>query len=331
MRGAAPRASRGRKLALLRGYVAGRALWCSWQLTRRCDSFCQFCEHRLEGGDPDPDLQVCLRVIEALDAAGTLVVSLTGGDPLLRSDLPEIVAALARRHFPLLTTHGFLLSRERARGLWQAGLEGASVLLHHADPARHDEAAGLQGAQARSLRALEALLSERTRASQQVNVKTRLLGDDLDALERLLALAAGLGVTVTVEPGFPLPQADPVAADLAARLLALKRRHPHLRSSAAFLGRIPQALREGVPGCAAGRAFLNVDHRGRVSQCIEFTRPQDQAGDLRREAWADVLPRLRERHARNTCRSCFYASRGEVEALYTVRGLVGALPALVRA
>ncbi len=328
---AAPRVSRGRKLGLLRGYMAGRPLWCSWQLTRRCDSFCQFCEHRLEGGDPDPELRDCLRVVAELDAAGSLVVSLTGGDPLLHPDLAQIVAALARRHFPLLTTHGFLLTRERARSLWTAGLEGASVLLHDADAARHDEAAGLQGAQARSLRALEALVAERTRPHQQVNVKTRLSGGDLDALERLLTLSRGLGVTVTVEPGYPLPQSTPGAADLGTRLLALKRRHAHLRSSAAFLGRIPQALEQGVPGCAAGRAFFNVDHRGRVSQCIEFTRAEDQAGDLRREAWQGVLPRLRERHARNDCRACFYASRGEVEALYTVRGLVSALPALVRA
>jgi MoaA/NifB/PqqE/SkfB family radical SAM enzyme len=323
--------SGARKLALLRGYLAGRPLWCAWQLTRRCDSFCQFCEHRLEGGDPDPDLDECLRVVAALDRAGSLVVSLTGGDPLLRPDLPQIVAALARRHFPLLTTHGFLLSRDRARALWQAGLEGASVMLHHADAARHDAAAGLPGAHARSLQALESLAAERTRATQQVNVKARLDTADVEALEALLGLAARLGATVTVEPGFPLPRSEPPSPELGARLLELKRRHPHLRSSAWFLGRIPQALREGVAGCAAGRAFLNVDHRGRVSQCIEFTRPEDRAGDLRTEGLDVVLPRLRERHARNACRACFYSSRGEVEALYTVRGLVGGLSTLVRA
>ena len=327
----APRAAGARKLPLLRGYLSGRPLWCAWQLTRRCDSFCQFCEHRLEGGDPDPDLAECLDVVAALDRAGSLVVSLTGGDPLLRADLPEIVAALARRHFPLLTTHGFLLSRERARGLWRAGLEGASVMLHHADPARHDAAAGLPGAHARSLQALQALAAERTRATQQVNVKARLDPTDVDALEALLDLAGRLGVTVTVEPGFPLPQSSEGGADLGARLLALKRRHPHLRSSAWFLGRLPQALREGVPGCAAGRAFLNVDHRGRVSRCIEFTRPEDRAGDLRAEGLDAVLPRLRAVHAQNDCRACFYSSRGEVEALYTVRGLMGGLRALVRA
>jgi MoaA/NifB/PqqE/SkfB family radical SAM enzyme len=327
----AARAGGARKLRLLKAYMSGRPVWCSWQVTRRCDALCQFCEHRLEGADPDPALAECLRVAAALDSAGTLVVSLTGGDPLLRDDLPEIVAALSRRHYPLVTTHGWRLSRARARALWQAGLEGASVMLHHADARLHDEAAGLPGSHARALAALEAFGAERTRPAQQVNVKTRLQGGDLDALEGLLRLTRRLAATVTVEPGFPLPEAGPAPADLSARLIELKRRHPHLRSSAGFLGHLPQALREGVPGCLAGRAFLNVDHRGRASQCIEFTRPEDAAGDLRREDLGAVLPRLRERQAANTCRACWYASRGEVEALYTVRGLVGALPALVRA
>lgn len=331
MTGVAARAAgNGRKLRLLKTYVGGRPLWCSWQVTRRCDAQCQFCEHRLEGGDPDPALDECLCIVAALDAAGTLVVSLTGGDPLLRDDLTEIIGALARRHYPLLTTHGWRLSRARATALWQAGLEGASVLLHHAEARRHDEAAGLPGAHSRALAALEALVAARTRPSQQVNIKTRVGAGDLEALELLLVMAGRLGVSVTVEPGFPLPEAAP-PGDVGARLLDLKRRHPHLRSSTAFLTRVPQALREGVPGCLAGRAFFNIDHRGRASQCIEFTRAQDVAGDLRAESVETVLPRLRARQAANTCRACWYASRGEVEALYTLRGFMGALPALVRA
>lgn len=331
MKGLAPRAGRVRKLRLLKAYVGGRPLWCSWQVTRRCDAQCQFCEHRLEGGDPDPTLDECRRVVAALDTAGALVVSLTGGDPLLRDDLPEIVAALAQRHYPLVTTHGWRLSRARAAALWQAGLTGATVMLHHAGEREHDAAAGLPGAHARALQALEALVAERVRPTQQVNVKTRLRPDDLDGLEALLRLAGELRVTVALEPAFPLPQAGAPAEHVSAALLELKRRYPHLRNSPAFLARIPQALREGVPGCLAGRAFFNVDHRGRVSQCIEFTRPDDGVGDLRRESFEDVWPRLRARQASNTCRACWYASRGEVEALYTVRGLVGALPALVRA
>ena len=52
--------------------------------------------------------------------------------------------------------------------------------------------------------------------------------------------------------------------------------------------------------------------------------------DLTRERWTDVAPRLARVSAANACRSCWYASRGEVEGLYSARGLVSALPALVR-
>jgi hypothetical protein len=44
-----------------------------------------------------------------------------------------------------------------------------------------------------------------------------------------------------------------------------------------------------------------------------------------------VRPRLRAAHAANACRACWYASRAEVEALYTVRGFLSGLRTLVTA
>src|SRR5205823_4582231 len=113
-------------------------------------------------------------------------------------------------------------------------------------------------------------------------------------------------------------------------LLELKRRHRNLRSSGGYLARFDEALVSGVSGCQAGRAFVNVDHRGRISKCVEFQGEGDRVGDLTRERWAEVAPRLRRVSAENACRSCWYGSRGEVEGLYSARGLVAALPALVR-
>ena len=116
-----------------------------------------------------------------LDRLGALVVSLSGGEPFLRSDLPELVAILAEAHFPLLTTDGCLVTRPRARAVWEAGLEAASVRLDHADPELQDRAVGVPGAHARALVGLAALAAERARPSQQVNVKARLTGSDVAA------------------------------------------------------------------------------------------------------------------------------------------------------
>jgi MoaA/NifB/PqqE/SkfB family radical SAM enzyme len=320
-----------RKLRLLQSYVKGLPIWCSWQVTPRCGSLCAFCEHRAEGAFEEADLETIRRMADELGASGALMVSLSGGDPLLREDLPEIVSALARHHFPLLTTHGWHATEEKARSLWSAGLEAASVTLDHADPVRQDAAAGQPGAHARATRALGAFAGTRTRSSQQVNVKVRLRPETLEGLPALLGLAAEHGASVTVEPTYPLPEEGLREGAVGARLQELRSRHSNLRIGAFFLDRIEQALAGGVPGCQAGRAFFNVDHRGRVSKCLEFRRPEDRAGDLSREPLREVLPRLRRVHEANECRACWMSSRGEVEGLYTVRGLLGALPFLVRA
>jgi MoaA/NifB/PqqE/SkfB family radical SAM enzyme len=318
-----------KKVRLVRAYVKGLPVWCTWQLVPRCGLHCVFCEHRAEGAMGEMDLAACRRVAGELGHLGSLMVSLSGGDPFLRADLEAVVEAVARLHFPLLTTHGWLVTRERARGVWSAGLEAASVTLDHARPEEHDALSGQTGAHARALAALAALSRERVRATQQVNVKFRLRGADLSPLPELLRLASGEGASLTVEPGFPLPADGP--RGVAAGLRELKIRHPNLRVGRFFIDRLDEALAGGVPGCQAARAFLNVDHRGRVSKCLEFRGPEHQAGDLLRQRMRQVLPGLRRAHAENTCRSCWMSSRGEVEGLYTVKGLLGALPALVRA
>lgn len=318
----------GRALRLAGGFLKGRPIWCSWQVTRRCASYCMFCEHRLDGADEELDLAGCARVSQELATSGALVVSLTGGEPFLRTDLADIVRTVAARHYPLLTTHGWLVTPEKARGLWEAGLEGATVRLHHALPDRHDAASGLPHSHERALSAVAAFASQRTRPGQRVNVKVRVWSvEDLDGLDGLLRATAERGASVTVEPGFPLGGKE---AGLASRLLEVKRRHKNLRSSARYLARFDEALVSGVGGCQAGRAFVNVDHRGRVSKCVEFQAEGDRVGDLTRESWKDVAVRLRGVSAANSCRSCWYASRGEVEGLYSARGLMSSLPAWVR-
>jgi hypothetical protein len=175
------------------------------------------------------------------------------------------------------------------------------------------------------------LLRERTRRTQRVYVRARLRDGDLSPLERVLALAGGLGVTVTVEAAFPLPALDGAGPALVAGLRELKRRHPHLRTGGRTLEAIGQAVSGGVPGCLAGRAFFNVDHRARVSKCVEFRAPADRVGALPEDRVGALLPRLRAAHAANDCRACWYASRAEVESLYTLRGFLSGLKTLVTA
>jgi MoaA/NifB/PqqE/SkfB family radical SAM enzyme len=319
-----------KKARLVAAYLKGRPIWCSWQVTPRCEGACAFCDHRSEAGVPQPELESCRAIARALASQGALLVSLSGGEPFLRSDLPELVAVLAESHFPMLTTDGCLVTKPGARAVWEAGLEAASVRLDYAEPELQDQSVGVPGAHARALAGLAALATQRTRASQQVGVVARLRGDDLSGLPALLKLASAHSATVTVEPGFPLVQKPSSGPKLGARLRELKARHSNLRIGAYSLSRMDEALATGVSGCRAGQAFFNVDHHGRVSKCVEFRGALDRVGGLAEDGLAAVMTRLKGVHAKNDCKACWYASRGEVEGLYTLRGLIGALPGLLR-
>jgi MoaA/NifB/PqqE/SkfB family radical SAM enzyme len=271
-------------------------------------------------------------VAEELGRSASLLVSFTGSEPFLRGDLAEIVAATAACHFPLLVTNGCLVTPARAREVWSAGLEVATVALEDGEAARHDAVTGLPGSHARALAALSALARERTRDSQRVNVRVRLRGADLAPLERALEVAEAHGASVTVEAAVPLPRLDPrEATALAAGLRRLKRAHRRLRSADRDLLRFGAALAGGVKGCVAGRAFFNVDHHGRISKCLEHRGPSHLVGRLPEDGVERLVPLLRERHARNECRDCWYASRTEIEGLYTLRGFLAGVATLVRA
>jgi molybdenum cofactor biosynthesis enzyme MoaA len=80
-----------------------------------------------------------------LNRLGTLIISLAGGEPLIRRDLPEIIRALAEEnHFPILITMA---------GSWMSPLAGRSstpacrrshVSVDYADPKRHDAQRGCE-------------------------------------------------------------------------------------------------------------------------------------------------------------------------------------------
>lgn len=319
-----------RRARLARSFFAGAPIHCTWQLTPRCESFCHLCEHRSESESQELDAEACARVADTLGGAGALLVSFTGSEPFLRADLPQVVAAVARRHFPLLVTNGWLVDEANAPAVWRAGLEVATVALEHAEPERHDARSGLAGSHARALAALERLSRHRARSSQRVNVRLRLReAADLEGLPALAELAARRQATLTVEPAYPLASLDGEARALSAGLVEFKRRYPLLRTDVPVIERLGQAWRGGVPGCLAGRAFFNVDHRGRVSRCLEVRPPAEDLGSAQQASWRDLRAGLRQKSEGNDCRACYYASRAEVEALFTVRGFLGGLRTLV--
>jgi MoaA/NifB/PqqE/SkfB family radical SAM enzyme len=307
-------------------------MWCAWQVTYRCNFRCSFCPYWRERPDePEVTLEDIRIGADKLARISSLLISIAGGEPTLRNDLPDIVRVLARRHFPFLTTNGWLVTRKLARALWTSGLWGASVSLDYADPDMHDRHRGVRGAHDRALRAIRLLLEERTKKHQRVNMMAVLNHENLDQMEDLLKLSADAGAWFMVQPYCVLKTGDNTfrpAAPCAARLSELRHKYPHFLSNPVFLEQFDAAGNGGVPNCAAGTAFFNIDNYARVAKCVEDR--QRPVGSLREHSMDEILSRLRRRNETNRCQACWYNCRGEVEALYTLRGALYSLPTLLR-
>jgi MoaA/NifB/PqqE/SkfB family radical SAM enzyme len=315
-----------KKARLLQAYLRGRPVWVTWQVTYNCNYRCSFCTYWQNDFKPHEEnsLEDFAIGSDKLSEMGSLNVSLAGGEPLLRRDLHQIVAVVARDHFPYLTTSGAGVTPKRARELWEAGLWGASVSVDYATAENHNRHRGIKFAYERALKAIDQLLEARTDPSyQRVQIISVLTNDNLDEMPALCELARSLGVYWQVQPYSVMKTGNerqrhlPGATEL---LLDLKTRYPEtFHTNRVYLEKFDEAVNDGIDGCIAGRAMFNIDNQMVVSKCVEFNRTEP-CGNLATDPMADVLARLHASHAANQCTACWYSCRGEVEVLYTPRG-----------
>jgi MoaA/NifB/PqqE/SkfB family radical SAM enzyme len=259
----------GRYLRGLRQMARGRwvPLVAHLSVTDRCPYRCRRCSN-VSGGAEDPPLERLARLADELRADGTCRVALTGGEPLLRDDLPAIVEACGRELSPVLFTSGHGLDAPRARQLAHAGLAAAYVSLDHFRAEEHDVLRGQPGAMERAVAALRACREAGLFTAAQCVIGPSLLM--AGEFERFLAFCEGLGVheVMLLEPvaigSCPADTSD--AEALRERLGAV-----HLRASGdATLPKVssmswlenPECL-----GCQAGFSFLYVSTRGEVFPC----------------------------------------------------------------
>jgi MoaA/NifB/PqqE/SkfB family radical SAM enzyme len=308
-----------KKWRLFRTWAAGHPVWCAWQVTYRCNFRCRFCHywHDPLGRAAEPTVADYATGAAKLARLGTLLISLAGGEPLLRHDIGDVVRAVGQYHFPFITTNGWFVTPAVARELMQADVWGVSVSIDYASPARHDARRGVDGAWEQAWRAVELLSAARVHRYQRVNVIAVLMEDNVDDLEELLDRAARREAYFMVQPYGHLKTGSRafVHGDGAVtpRLLDLHRRYRNFLSNPQYLAQFDDYLAGGVGGCRAGRAFFNIDSTGDIAICVEHKhRP---VANLYTDAVPTILARRHRAAHGNTCTGCWYNCRGEAESL----------------
>jgi radical SAM protein with 4Fe4S-binding SPASM domain len=299
----------------------------SWNLTYRCNLACEHC-YLDAGGKPEVGTENfadrselgtedCFRIIDEIATfAPECLTILTGGEPLLRRDILEIVRRGAERDlWVVVGTNGVRITENVARRLADAGARGLSLSLDALDADRHDRFRNVRGAWRNTVEGAEILTRTGLPFIVQTTAGSHNL-DELDAIadfayERLAAKVWNLYFLVPTGRGqfvsdITPSQYDEVLAALyriqrryAGRMLVNAKCAPHYiktllqhdegqggADAPASLGSSPiRVYSGGAGGCPAGTHYMGIRPNGDVTPCPYLPV---FAGSLRQSTLADL-------------------------------------------
>jgi radical SAM protein with 4Fe4S-binding SPASM domain len=300
----------------------------AWNLTRRCNLECAHCY--ISAGPAETaaaelgsaEFRRIAAEILAFNPAPLFILS--GGEPLLRADLGDLVRFAAQRGATVVVgTNGTLLDEERIQELADAGVSGFAISVDALDAKQHDAFRHAPGSLAAATAALERLRRHRLDFIVQTTVTKR----SKHQLGELAAWAAAQGAVcfnayflVATGRGARLSDLSPVEYEAAlAELVALSREYlgrMMVRAKCAphFMRHVHQSVPDSPilhyrTRCPCGTQYCRITPDGKLTPCPYIPLP---AGDLRQRSFGDVwlraplLELLRTGELGGRCGRCEY-------------------------
>lgn len=250
------------------------------EVTYRCNLACRHCyvDDALKGADrSELTTDAWRRILDALASAGTLHLLITGGEPLLRPDLPQILEAAAERgFFVALLTNGTLVSAEWIARLRDLRPHFVGTSLYGATAATHDMVTRQRGSFGRTIGAVRSLVD----AGLTVVMQATMMAGNVSEVAAMRSLAERMGAIFSL--GFSLvptkgcglgPQALEATAGAALEQL---RADPSVTVE-------PHPNGPGL--CQAGRGICAIAPDGELYPCLLMPLP---VGNLRERSFGDI-------------------------------------------
>lgn len=294
----------------------------SWNTTNACNMYCDHC-YRDAGCKAEDELstQEAKTLLDQIAKAGFKIMIFSGGEPLLRPDILELVRhATARGLRSVFGTNGTLISEETAQALKAAGAMGMGISLDSLDREKHDAFRKFPNAWEGAVRGMRNC----RKAGLPFQMHTTVMDWNQDELEAMTDFAVAEGA-VAHHFFFLVPtgraatiEAESLRArayeETLTRILQKQQSvdielkptcAPQFMRIAAQMGLKLRFSR----GCLAGTSYCIISPTGKVQPCAYLNTP---LGDVREmpfdEIWRNnpVLQELRTLDYKGGCGSCAY-------------------------
>ncbi len=284
-------------------------------VTYRCNERCVHCylDHDDHGEMTTDEIK---RVLYQAASAGTLILTLSGGEPFLRKDFFDILAYARSLMFSVkIKTNGLLIGAEQAQRLRELHVGEVQISIYSHRPEVHDGITKVRGSLERSLNAIRFLRSQ----GLTTVIACPLMRANIADYPEVQALAAELGVAFTMDPTIT-PKIDGDMSIVKHRLA--RPEIAQIFQDSTLVGDVHEFckpagpttddLLESVP-CSAGHTSVYVSPYGEVFPCVQFPIT---CGNVREqplnEIWyhSEQMNRVRNIRVKDlhTCSGCDHLS-----------------------
>ncbi len=264
-------------------------------VTYRCNLNCEFCyvgNKQYGELDSDDTKKLLFKIHKEVEVPS---VSFTGGEPLLRNDLCELVGYASNIGlWTNLITNGTLLTKNCVKSLKNAGLSSSQVSMEGPNPDIHDTITGIQGSFDATINGIQLLLD----AHIPVHTNTTVSRNNLHHLGEIILLAKKIGLS-RLSMNLLIPCGSAASkkelwvsySEIGDFIVELKEQAEH--ENIKFLWYSPTPLCTfnpvaygfGNKSCAAITGLLSIDPMGNVIPCSSWRMP---VASLLKQTFRDI-------------------------------------------
>lgn len=299
--------------------------------TNYCNSDCEYCTHAINRFPREEKFSiphdVIMRTIEDAGELGVDAISISGGEPLLRDDILEIIKKTVDCGIvPVLLTNGLLLNK-KWDCLGKAGLRYIIISVDSVDRYIYEKQRGADFDLA--IAGIQGAIQMREKFNNvEIHVSAVLTKDNQEDFLRLLDYMNDRSIKVQISPyhkreddseDYSIVEREKIER-LTAQLIQMKRDGYLIANSIGFLEHLPDFFcgHKTMPDnfrCKVGYTSLAIDTYMNVKPCWSFMfEPIGNLNDANlQEIWrSEKMQNYRERMLCSECEGCWYLCTSEV-------------------
>jgi MoaA/NifB/PqqE/SkfB family radical SAM enzyme len=302
---------------MVRSLTPNRPYHVQWMVTRKCNYRCKGCDVWREQDAKELSTEEIKRGLYMLKELGVIEITISGGNPLLREDIGEIIEYASRFFITTVYDNGSM-SAEKIDALRNADF--VAISIDSLDPKKNDHVKGVNRAWEKAMEAVEKLDSEGINVSVTPTISQLNLYEIIDFTKHFLQKGIPLwyclysfdssdGVSQLFKIGRRndefLITDEKAMVELCNSLIEMKRKNSNILMTTKILEAVKNLYLKGrrTWKCHALQNFFMIDHLGRVAGC-HLHNPVASVFDLPRVWNSEKLNDLRKIYSE--CTQCTY-------------------------